>query len=365
MKKILLLVALLHMPLCLPHDDEQPELPRINFVSSLYEHNISYVTIYYSSVCEHQTTLHSLLISAKEFESACTFGLHINTDYFQEYAHEQGNFYRLIIDQSSCKITNTTPAQAYGCAHIVADNENLEPIDARCLLTQAQEQLFETYQTLLLCGITFSFFLEPTTATNLTPSAQQCAAQQNLTKLHQFLLNHNIPIEHSYYKPQTNEYILSLKFAPALRTADNFVLCKHLIERFAYEQNLSCFFTTPNTNSTPPFMHVHLNSLTMPLRENLFFDEEDTWLLSPKAYTLCQAILENQTRACQLLHIKKDNTQSIPPGIAYLFKNYFITVPTVSSKLPPAIRICLPHAQPTCNPYEVFTWIIELMLQNW
>ena len=333
--------------------EEAYEKPRINFVNQLREQNVDYVTIYYQVPEDTIFTLHSLNISTQEFESACAFGITLDTAFFESYSAQANEEHRLIIDQASCKITKTTPHYAYGFAHIQNDNENYEIIDARWTLMQTQEQLFESYQTFLLCGITFSFFVENT---NVTP-------HELCTQMHQFLLNYKIPVEQSYHQPHTNQYVFSLKFAPALRMADAYLMTLKLLTEFAQKENLTLYLQAPDETYAPTYLHLHLNSLTLPLKENLFFDEEDDFLLSPKAYTLAHAILEQKEQAYAKLHTLAHT--NITHALGYHNNNYFITIPTRSYKLPPAIRICLPHAQPTCNPYEVFAWIMQLMLKNW
>ncbi|MEJ2569371.1 MAG: type I glutamate--ammonia ligase [Anaerolineales bacterium] len=196
-------------------------------------------------------------------------------------------------------------------------------------------------------------------------------AQRVRTELMLGLSSMGLEVEMGHHEVALGQHEIDFRFADALHAADNVVTLKYTIRALAAKYGLiATFMPKPIFGINGSGMHTH-QSIFSTKGENLFFDENDEYMLSPIAYGYIAGQIKHARALAGIVAPTVNSYKRIVPGYeapvyvcwAQINRSAMIRIPKYSGQAA-SIRAELRFPDPTCNPYLAFACMLAAGLDG-
>lgn len=169
-----------------------------------------------------------------------------------------------------------------------------------------------------------------------------------------------IDTEKIHHEVAAGQYEMSLKYAPAVKLADNVVLAKHIIKsvasRFGF---VATFMPKPIFGINGSGMHVHYSLWDNKNNCNAFHDDSDELNLSNTAKAFLNGNVKYLAELAAFINPTVNSYKRLVPGyeapvyvcVGKMNRSAAIRIPLVNDGQPNATRAELRAPDPACNPY--------------
>jgi glutamine synthetase len=245
------------------------------------------------------------------------------------------------------------------------------------VLREAEEMGFE-YKT----GPEMEFFLFRRENGYIKPLPHDTAGYFDLTTdqayevrrdmtiaLEQFGIN----VEASHHEVAQGQHEIDFMYDTALRTADNAITLRFTLKAVAQHHDLhATFMPKPIASINGSGMHVHQSLFDLNANQNAFYDENDKYNLSEKAYQFIAGQLAHIKAMSAILSPTVNSYKRLVPGYeapvyiswASTNRSALIRVPRYSVGKNEATRIELRCPDPSCNIYLAFAVMLKAGLEG-
>lgn len=192
------------------------------------------------------------------------------------------------------------------------------------------------------------------------------------TELMEVLNTMGLEVEVGHHEVARGQHEIDFRFADALRTADNVLTLKYTVKAIAAKHGLiASFMPKPIFGINGSGMHCH-QSLFDPDGNNLFFDANDPYKLSPIAYSFIAGQLQHAKALAAVVAPTVNSYKRLVPGYeapvyigwAQVNRSALIRIPRYNKGMDKAMRAELRFPDPSCNPYLAFTAMIAAALDG-
>ena len=181
-----------------------------------------------------------------------------------------------------------------------------------------------------------------------------------------------IQVEYMHHEVAHSQHEIDLKYAEALRMADNLQTHKWLVKEIARRNGIhATFMPKPLSGQNGSGMHVHLSIFSSDDR-NAFFSKDDPHHLSEAARHFTAGVLAHAREMCLITNQWYNSYKRLVPGyeapvyIAWAERNRsaLVRVPTYKPGKEVATRIELRFPDAACNPYLAFAVMLAAGLKG-
>jgi glutamine synthetase len=179
-------------------------------------------------------------------------------------------------------------------------------------------------------------------------------------------------MEMGHHEVAIGQHEIDFRFDNALRTADNVLTLKYTVKAIAAQHDLvASFMPKPIFGINGSGMHCH-QSLFDQQGNNLFFDANDEYKLSPLAYGFIAGQLAHARAFSAVVAPTVNSYKRLVPGYeapvyigwAQINRSALIRIPRYTPGNNKAIRAELRCPDPSANPYLAFTVILAAALDG-
>lgn len=183
------------------------------------------------------------------------------------------------------------------------------------------------------------------------------------TELMAALKSMGLEVEVGHHEVAVGQHEIDFRFADALRTADNVLTLKYTVKAIAAQHGLiASFMPKPVFGINGSGMHCH-QSLFDLQGNNLFFDSQDEFHLSPIAYGFIAGQLAHARALAAIVAPTVNSYKRLVPGYeapvyicwAQINRSALIRIPRYTPGQHKATRAELRFPDPSANPYLAFT----------
>jgi len=181
-----------------------------------------------------------------------------------------------------------------------------------------------------------------------------------------------ILVEVSHHEVAAGQHEIDFRYGDALHTADNAITLKFTFKAIAQKHGLyATFMPKPIFGVNGSGMHVHQSLFDLD-GNNVFFDDDDKYKLSKKAYGFIAGQLKHIRQISAILSPTVNSYKRLIPGheapvyACWGQKNRsaLIRVPRYSPGREQATRAELRCPDPSCNPYLAFAVMLRAGLDG-
>ncbi len=192
------------------------------------------------------------------------------------------------------------------------------------------------------------------------------------TELMSALETMGLEVEVGHHEVALGQHEIDFRFAEALRTADNVMTLKYTVKAIAAQNGLvASFMPKPIFGINGSGMHVHQSLFDLD-GNNLFFDAQDGFHLSPTAYAFIAGQLEHARALAAIIAPSVNSYKRLVPGYeapvyvgwAQTNRSALIRIPRYTKGMDKATRAELRCPDPSCNPYLAFTAMLAAALDG-
>jgi glutamine synthetase len=192
------------------------------------------------------------------------------------------------------------------------------------------------------------------------------------TELMDTLSTMGLNMEMGHHEVAIGQHEIDFRFDNALRTADNVLTLKYTVKAIAAQHDLvASFMPKPIFGINGSGMHCH-QSLFDQQGNNLFFDANDEYKLSPLAYGFIAGQLAHARAFSAVVAPTVNSYKRLVPGYeapvyigwAQINRSALIRIPRYTPGNNKAIRAELRCPDPSANPYLAFTVILAAALDG-
>lgn len=352
------------------------ELTSVDVMNESLQTNIEFVYVYFVALSGN---FHYLIIPAAQLESALMNGLKFDGSSIPGCSNIFDSDMHLSLDFDSFFVNPKVkgqPKTARIFAYVYQDETTPYPADSRYLLNQAMQQAADLgYEFYVGPEIEF-FLLEKNSAGELIPwdtgyyFGVELQQKHETIKLEMMetLLNNGVIIEKLHHEVAPGQHEFSIEYDTAMNIADQIMIAKHVIKQVAHNHGLiATFMPKPFLGMNGSGMHIHFSVTDTENYTNLFFDENDDAFLSPLAHNCIAGVLNRIQDGAVLLNSTINSFKRLVPGyeapvyVCWAKKNRsaLIRIPQINEDQPYAARAEIRSADALCNPYLVFTFLIQ------
>lgn len=182
------------------------------------------------------------------------------------------------------------------------------------------------------------------------------------TELMMALKTMGLEVEFGHHEVALGQHEIDFRFADALRTADNVLTLKYTVKAIAAQNGLiASFMPKPIFGMNGSGMHCHL-SVEDEQGNNIFFDREDQFRLSPVAYRFIEGLLHHARAVSAIVAPTINSYKRLVPGYeapvyigwAQINRSALIRIPRYTPGMEKATRIEIRYPDPSSNPYLAF-----------
>ena len=179
-------------------------------------------------------------------------------------------------------------------------------------------------------------------------------------------------VEMSHHEVATGQHEIDFRYADALTSADNTVTFKYTVRAIAALHGIyASFMPKPIFGINGSGMHTH-QSLFNEAGENLFYDADDPYHLSPLAYSFIAGQMEHARALAAVVAPTVNSYKRLTPGYeapvyicwAQLNRSALIRVPAHGKQHKEATRVELRCPDPSANPYLAFAAMLAAGLDG-
>ena len=181
-----------------------------------------------------------------------------------------------------------------------------------------------------------------------------------------------LEVEMGHHEVSRGQHEIDFRYADALRAADNVVTLKYTIRALAARQGLiATFMPKPIFGVNGSGMHTH-QSIFNRKGQNIFFDPEDQYHLSPTAYGFIAGQMAHARALAAVVAPTVNSYKRIVPGYeapvyvcwAHINRSAMIRIPSHSLGREASTRAELRFPDPSCNPYLAFAVMLAAGLDG-
>jgi glutamine synthetase len=181
-----------------------------------------------------------------------------------------------------------------------------------------------------------------------------------------------VDVEMSHHEVAEGQHEIDFRYADALTAADNAATLKYTVRAVAALHGLyASFMPKPIFGINGSGMHTH-QSLSDAEGQNLFYNAEDTYNLSPLAYQFIAGQLAHARALATVVAPTVNSYKRLTPGYeapvyiswAHRNRSALIRVPATPAGKEAAKRIELRCPDPSTNPYLAFTVMLAAGLDG-
>ena len=182
-----------------------------------------------------------------------------------------------------------------------------------------------------------------------------------------------VPIDSSHHETGTNQHEIDVKYAYALKAADNAVTLKYAVKAIAQRGGYyASFMPKPLHGVFGSGMHVHQSLFRTGTQENLFFAPDDLYGLSGLAKHFLAGQLYHARGMCAIMSPLTNSYKRLVPGYeapvyitwARTNRSGLIRIPKFNPATRRPARIELRCPDPSCNPYLALAVMLKAGLDG-
>ena len=180
-----------------------------------------------------------------------------------------------------------------------------------------------------------------------------------------------IPVETSHHEVAPSQHEISLRYTDALTMADNTMTYRLAVKEIALKNGVyATFMPKPMSDENGSGMHVHQSLFKG--ENNAFFDAKDSYQLSATARSYIAGLLHHAPEITMVTNQWVNSYKRLVPGFeapVYLSwarrnRSDLIRVPEYKRGKENATRLEYRAADPSCNPYLVFSAMLAAGLKG-
>ncbi|MEW6286735.1 MAG: glutamine synthetase family protein [Chloroflexota bacterium] len=192
------------------------------------------------------------------------------------------------------------------------------------------------------------------------------------TELMDALRTMGLEVEVGHHEVALGQHEIDFRFADAVRAADNVLTLKYTVKAIAALHGLTAsFMPKPVYGINGSGMHCH-QSLFDDKGNNLFFDKEDEYHLSPIAYAFIAGQLKHARGLAALVAPTVNSYKRLVPGYeapvyigwAQINRSALIRIPRYTKGRDKSMRAELRFPDPSSNPYLAFAGMLAAALDG-
>jgi len=192
------------------------------------------------------------------------------------------------------------------------------------------------------------------------------------TELMDALSGMGLSMEMGHHEVAIGQHEIDFRFDNALRTADNVLTLKYTVKAIAAQHDLvASFMPKPIFGINGSGMHCH-QSLFDKAGNNLFFDANDEYKLSPLAYGFITGQLAHARALSAVVAPTVNSYKRLVPGYeapvyigwAQINRSALIRIPRFTAGNIKAMRAELRCPDPSANPYLAFSVMLAAALDG-
>jgi len=181
-----------------------------------------------------------------------------------------------------------------------------------------------------------------------------------------------LEVEVGHHEVALGQHEIDFRFADALRTADNVLTLKYTVKAIAAQHGLiASFMPKPIFGINGSGMHCH-QSFSDLEGNNVFYDRDDPFHLSPLAYGLIAGQLAHARALSAVVAPSVNSYKRLVPGYeapvyvgwAQTNRSALIRIPRYTEGQYKAVRAELRCPDPSCNPYLAFAAMLGAALDG-
>lgn len=176
-------------------------------------------------------------------------------------------------------------------------------------------------------------------------------------------------VEAAHHEVAPGQHEVDFKYAPALETADNLVIFRHVVRKVSLRHNLhASFMPKPLYGVNGSGMHTH-QSLFDSKGKNVFDDPKAPYGLSDIARWYIGGVLRHAKAICAVTNPTVNSFKRLVPGyeaptnIAWSERNRS-PLARVPARRGVGTRVEIRMPDPSCNPYLAFAVMLSAGLQG-
>lgn len=192
------------------------------------------------------------------------------------------------------------------------------------------------------------------------------------TELMDTLAGMGLNMEMGHHEVAIGQHEIDFRFDHALRTADNVLTLKYTVKAIAAQHDLiASFMPKPIYGINGSGMHCH-QSLFDSAGNNLFFNAQDEYKLSPLAYSFIAGQLHHARALSAVVAPTVNSYKRLVPGYeapvyigwAQINRSALIRIPRYTPGSESATRAELRCPDPSANPYLAFAAMLAAALDG-
>jgi glutamine synthetase len=192
------------------------------------------------------------------------------------------------------------------------------------------------------------------------------------TELMDALRSMGLEVEVGHHEVALGQHEIDFRFADAVRAADNVLTLKYTIKAIAAQHGLTAsFMPKPVFGINGSGMHCH-QSLFDNDGNNLFFDENDEFHISSRAYSFIAGQLKHARGLAALVAPTVNSYKRLVPGYeapvyigwAQQNRSALIRIPRYTEGRNKSMRAELRFPDPSSNPYLAFAGMLAAALDG-
>jgi glutamine synthetase len=192
------------------------------------------------------------------------------------------------------------------------------------------------------------------------------------TELMDALNSMGLEVEVGHHEVAIGQHEIDFRFADALKTADNVLTLKYTVKAIAAKHDLiASFMPKPVFGINGSGMHCH-QSFFDDKGNNLFYDENDEYHLSPMAYGFIAGQLKHARALAAIVAPTVNSYKRLVPGYeapvyigwAQINRSALIRIPRFTEGRIKSMRVELRFPDPSANPYLAFTTILAAAMDG-
>ncbi len=192
------------------------------------------------------------------------------------------------------------------------------------------------------------------------------------TELMDALNSMGLDVEVGHHEVAIGQHEIDFRFADALRTADNVLTLKYTVKAIAAKHDLiASFMPKPVFGINGSGMHCH-QSIFDGQGNNLFYDDQDEYHLSPLAYGFIAGQLVHARALAAVVAPTVNSYKRLVPGYeapvyigwAQINRSALIRIPRFTDGRIKAMRAELRFPDPSANPYLAFATILAAAMDG-
>jgi glutamine synthetase len=192
------------------------------------------------------------------------------------------------------------------------------------------------------------------------------------TELMESLSSMGLEVEMGHHEVALGQHEIDFRFTDALRAADNILTLKYTVKAIAAQYGLiASFMPKPIYGINGSGMHCH-QSLFSQEGENLFFDADNPYNLSPQARRFIAGQLEHARALAAVVAPTVNSYKRLVPGYeapvyvgwAQINRSALIRIPHFTPGREKSIRAELRFPDPSANPYLAMTVMLAAALDG-